>query len=204
MGALAVSYRLLPYLYTLFHESSVNGMPVMRPLFFADFKDLKLRKEQQAFLLGSDLMVIPKWAEYVAKPAGKWRTISIVGEDSKNEKYQPELKIRPGAIIPMGEIIQNTTEYNTDIITLIVSLDQNGKASGQMYVDAGEGFGYKNGEYALLNFEAKTINNKVIISIAKIEGKYNVSNKLVKVKLVTDKEVLTGESQSLNTIEIAL
>lgn len=197
-------YRLLPYLYTLFHESSVNGMPVMRPLFFADFKDLKLRKEQQAFLLGGDLMVIPKWAEYVAKPAGKWRTISIVGEESKNDKYQPELKIRPGAIIPMGEIIQNTTEYNTDIITLIVSLDQNGKASGQMYVDAGEGFGYKNGEYALLNFEAKTINNKVIISIAKIEGKYNVSNKLVKVKLVTDKEVLMGESQSLNTIEIAL
>jgi alpha-glucosidase len=41
--------RLLPYLYTLFHETSVTGLPVMRPVFFADVADTTLRREQQAF-----------------------------------------------------------------------------------------------------------------------------------------------------------
>ena len=197
-------YRLLPYLYTLFHESSVNGMPVMRPLFFADVKNLKLRKEQQAFLLGNDLLVIPKWAEHVALPSGKWRTISIVGEDSKNDKYQPEVKIRPGSIIPLGEIIQNTSEFNTDIITLYVSLDTFGKASGRMYTDAGDGFGYQNGEYAILNFTAGINSNKVIVKITQTEGKYRVNNKIVKVVLITDDGIKSGDSKSLENIEITL
>ena len=37
--ALQRRYRLMPYLYTLFRESSQNGMPVMRPVFFADPTD---------------------------------------------------------------------------------------------------------------------------------------------------------------------
>ena len=37
--ALDRRYRLLPYLYTLFQESSRTGLPVMRPLFLADPAD---------------------------------------------------------------------------------------------------------------------------------------------------------------------
>jgi len=48
--ALQRRYRLLPYLYTLFHESSLNGLPVMLPVFFADPKDLDLPTEDQPFL----------------------------------------------------------------------------------------------------------------------------------------------------------
>ncbi|HNW41171.1 MAG TPA: glycoside hydrolase family 31 protein, partial [Opitutaceae bacterium] len=36
-------YRLMPYLYTLFREASVTGMPVVRPVFFADPRDPALR-----------------------------------------------------------------------------------------------------------------------------------------------------------------
>lgn len=197
-------YRLLPYLYTLFYESSINGMPVMRPVFFADVRDLKLRKEQQAFLLGNDLLVIPKWAEHVALPSGNWRTISIVGEDSKNDKYQPELKIRPGAIIPLGEIIQNTAEYDTQMITLYISLDVSGKADGQMYIDQGEGFSYREGNYALLNISAVQTENRVNVKITKSKGTFNIVNKTVRVKLFTDSGVLSGQSESLNDISITI
>jgi len=55
--ALQKRYRLLPYLYTLFYNSSQTGIPVMQPVFFADPADVSLRAEQQAFLLGSDLLI---------------------------------------------------------------------------------------------------------------------------------------------------
>ena len=85
--ALQRRYRLLPYLYTLFRESSVSGMPVMRPLFFHDSKAHYLRSEQENFLLGGDLLIIPKWSENGAIPEGNWRDVSINGENSKIHKF---------------------------------------------------------------------------------------------------------------------
>jgi alpha-glucosidase len=55
--ALQRRYRLLPYYYTLFHQASVDGMPIMRPAFFADLKNPDLRREDQIFLVGADLLV---------------------------------------------------------------------------------------------------------------------------------------------------
>ena len=61
--ALERRYRLLPYFYTLFYEAHKTGVPGMEPVFFADPKDLRLRSEQQAFLLGDNVLVIPAFAE---------------------------------------------------------------------------------------------------------------------------------------------
>ncbi len=41
------------------------------------------------------------------------------------------MKIRGGAIIPTGKIIQNTTENSLDPLTLLVCLDEQGKAAGK-------------------------------------------------------------------------
>jgi len=81
-------YRLLPYLYTLFREASVTGLPVVRPVFFADAVDPGLRREDVAFLLGADLLVVPnvfenrETAPTPNLPGSIWRTISLVGENS--------------------------------------------------------------------------------------------------------------------------
>lgn len=61
------------------------------------------------------------------------------------------MKIRGGAIIPTGKIIQNTTENSLDPLTLLVCLDEQGKASGNMYWDAGDGWSYKKGTIACYN-----------------------------------------------------
>lgn len=68
--------------------------------------------------------------------------MSLVDGD-KDGKYQAKLKIRGGSIIPTGKIIQNTTENSLDPLMLLVCLDEQGKASGSMYWDAGDGWSYQ-------------------------------------------------------------
>ena len=202
--ALNRRYRLMPYYYTLFHASSVDGLPIMRPLFFADTKDSTLRKEDQAFLVGDDVLIVPKFAVNPVLPKGIWRTTSIAGENSTTDKYQADVKIKGGAIIPLGKIIQNTTEFALDSLTLQVSLDKNGMAKGTLYEDAGDGFGYQKGEYLISNFSAKQIGSTVKVQIAAQEGKLKAANRTYKVIVVTDNGMVKGKWTSGNTITIDL
>lgn len=144
--ALERRYVLLPYYYTLLHEASETGMPIMRPVFFADPKDTLLRAEEQAFLIGENLLVVPEWAQNPALPKGIWRNLSLIPGDDK-DSYQAKLKIRGGAIIPTGKIIQNTNEKSLDPLTLLVCLDEKGEAHGTLYWDEGDNWSFKDGNY---------------------------------------------------------
>lgn len=152
--ALERRYRLLPYLYTAFRQSSRDGSPVMRPLFFADVKDKSLRAEEEAFMLGSDLIVIPAFAKNPALPKGNWKEIKLLesGEDAK----QAKILLRPGAILPLGNLVQSTEEPMLEALTLLINPDSNGNASGTLYEDAGDGFGYQQGDYRLTTFTYST------------------------------------------------
>jgi alpha-glucosidase len=44
-------------------------------------------------------------------------------------------------------VIQHTGERSDDPLSLLVDFDEQGRAEGRMYDDAGEGFGYRNGDY---------------------------------------------------------
>ena len=184
--ALERRYILLPYFYTLMREAATDGMPIMRPAFFADPKDLSLRAEQEIFLIGGDILVIPAFAEKPNLPGGIWRKISLVDGDQQ-DKYQATLKIRGGAIVPTGKIIQNTTEESLDPLTLLVSLDENGKAEGSLYWDNGDGWEYRNGEYSLQKYSARTEGNSVTVRLTGTEGSMETGNKgMAIVKVITD------------------
>jgi Alpha-glucosidases, family 31 of glycosyl hydrolases len=194
--ALNRRYRLLPYLYTLFQEASSTGLPVMRPVFFADTKDTTLRREDQAFLLGQDLMVVPKWAVNPVLPTGNWRLISIAGEDSRSDKYQPDVLIREGAIVPLGKLIQSTAEYRTDSLTLIVSPDAKGEARGVLYEDAGEGYGYRKGLYSITQYTATTDGRKVVVKCKQTAGLLKQKPKVVKIVLMKKDSSIQNDWQN--------
>lgn len=174
--ALERRYVLLPYYYTLLHEASETGMPIMRPVFFADPKDTLLRAEEQAFLIGENLLVVPEWAQNPALPKGIWRNLSLIPGDDK-DSYQAKLKIRGGAIIPTGKIIQNTNEKSLDPLTLLVCLDEKGEAHGTLYWDEGDNWSFKDGNYSFQHFTAiRTADNKVQVKITQKKGKYITEN----------------------------
>lgn len=188
--ALNRRYRLLPYFYTLFNEASKNGMPVMRPVFFADPKDTTLRKEDQTFLVGNDLLIIPKWAVNPALPKGIWRNLFFPAE--RTDKYQADVKIKDGSIIPMINNIQNTTQFSLDSLTLEVSLDKKGVAKGTLYEDAGDGFGYRKGAYLVSCFTARQVGATVEVKIIPKSGKLKAFGRKYKVIVVTDHGTVEG------------
>ena len=203
--ALERSYFLLPYYYTLLHEASETGMPIMRPVFFADPKDTLLRAEEQAFLIGENLLVVPEWAQNPALPKGIWRNLSLIPGDDK-DSYQAKLKIRGGAIIPTGKIIQNTTEKSLDPLTLLVCLDEKGEAHGTLYWDEGDNWSFKDGNYSFQHFTAiRTADNKVQVKITQKKGKYiTENNDMAIVKIITDKGIYQASGNLVEGIEVQL
>jgi len=180
--ALERRYRLLPYIYTLFYYSHKTGLPVMEPVFFADPKDLKLRAEQEAFLLGDNLLVVPAFSTNPTLPNGIWEKLSLVDGDMQ-DKYQATLKVKGGSIIPAGKIIQNTNETSFDPLTLIVCLDEKGSAEGKLFTDDGDGWGFRRGDYSLLKFTAKRVGHKVIVRLNGKEGNRKIEKGIKKINV---------------------
>lgn len=203
--ALERRYVLLPYYYTLLHEASETGMPIMRPIFFADPKDTLLRAEEQAFLIGENLLVVPEWAQNPALPKGIWRNLSLIPGDDK-DSYQAKLKIRGGAIIPTGKIIQNTNEKSLDPLTLLVCLDEKGEAHGTLYWDEGDNWSFKDGNYSFQHFTAiRAADNKVQVKITQKKGKYiTENNDMAIVKIITDKGIYQASGNLVEGIEVQL
>ena len=160
-------YRLMPYIYTLFREASTTGMPVMRPLFMADSKDLTLRSEDRAFLLGGDLMIRPQWAEHTAMPQQEWQCLEL---EEATDSYQCELRQRPGSVIPLANLAQSTATLRTDSLTLLVCVDGEGKAVGQLYEDEGDGFGYREGRYRQTTIEATLRKKQLQVTLRQTDG----------------------------------
>ena len=166
--------RLLPYLYTLFRESSVNGLPPMRPLFFADPADPRLRAVDTMFMLGDDLLVRcdtapghDRGTRNSIMPKGDWLPFEPL---MTSDPELPDLFLRAGAILPMGPIMQWSDEHAVDPLTLVVALGADGKASGTLYEDAGEGYAYKQGDYRLATYTASVVKGVCTVHAATQQG----------------------------------
>ncbi len=184
--ALERRYRLLPHIYTAFEESHRTGMPVARPLFFADAADAALRSEDDGFLLGEGLLVwadptpglermpvLPKPVDGVAWRALDFADFDGTGRDS-DDPDQARLFVRPGAIVPTGPVVQhvNDTPGQNEQLTLIMNLDANGEASGTLYEDEGDGWAFRDGVYLRSTYRAtRNAAGEVEVTLEKSEGK---------------------------------
>jgi alpha-glucosidase len=202
--ALQRRYRLLPYIYSLMQEASSDGLPMMRPLFMEDPTNAALRSQQEAFMMGDELLIIPKWATGVTKPSGTWTSISLVGENSVTDPYQPDVEIKAGSILPLGQIIQSSVNYTADSLTLVVALDDNDRASGSLYSDAGEGYAYQTGAYLMRNFNVKPLGTDSIVLTAIVDsGSLSTATNRYNVGIVTANSIVYTGWTSNNVIKIA-
>lgn len=173
-------YALLPYLYTLFQDSSQSGLPVMQPLFMADPSDARLRQEQTAFLLGDSLMVVPRGIKGVLEgyplDENGWKTIRVTDEDYASDLNLPFLKIKQGAILPSSDVIQSTEDYSIQKLVLHINPDGLGKAEGEFYHDSGDGFGYREGDFSRLRFQFIDEQSQGSLQVIQIAGDLKIDD----------------------------
>ncbi len=209
-AALERRYRLLPYLYTLFREASVTGLPVARPTFFADLKDPALRHEDDSFLLGSDLLVVaqmtPDRSRTPVMPAvrtgERWQTVDFEGDS--RFKDLPRLYLRPGAIVPAGPVLQYVDEKPLDPLTLLVNLDAHGEAKGTLYEDAGDGYAHEQGEFLLTTYRASLDGDLVRVRVEATEGKMSRPARKMHVRLFVAGREYRGEGTDGRELIIAI
>jgi alpha 1,3-glucosidase len=166
-GAILQRYQILPYLYTLFYKTSLDGSPIMRPLWFDYPSETELYTVENQHLLGSDLLVVPALAEKqltvdIQIPKGKgdnWIDISngmalgpgtytIGAALTKIPVFQ-----RGGSIVPRKYRVRRSSALMVnDPYTLTVAVDKNGNAEGDLYFDDFDSYNHLKGQFAHRRF----------------------------------------------------
>lgn len=185
--ALKRRYRLIPHIYTLFYMAHTTGTLVMSPTFFADPKDPSLRAVDNSFLLGAILVhtsTIPDRGSDQLQhvlPKGIWLRFDF--DDSHPDL--PSLYLQGGSIVPLGQPYLHLSEPNlSDVLSLIVALDEHGKAKGVLYEDDGDGYEYSKGGYLLTHYIAELDYSVVTVQVFKEEGSWKRPNRRLHVQLL--------------------
>ena len=119
--AIDLRYQLIPFYYSLAHETFQSGLPLMRPLLMEFPDDPKTANLFDQWMIGDAVMVAPllqpgsKRSVYL--PAGRWyalgsnlslkgkRTLAVTARLDEIPVY-----VRAGSILPLGPVIQHTSQ----------------------------------------------------------------------------------------------
>uniref|UniRef100_A0A674JS39 Maltase n=1 Tax=Terrapene triunguis TaxID=2587831 RepID=A0A674JS39_9SAUR len=132
---LNIRYTLLPYLYTLFYKAHTQGDTVVRPLLHEFYSDEATWAIDRQFLWGPGLLITP-----VLDPGGR-----VVWRKQQAEMYLPAdklgLHLRGGYIFPIQQPANTTLYSRKNPMGLIIALDDNKQAAGDLFWDDGESRG---------------------------------------------------------------
>ncbi len=169
--AIELRYRLMPYIYTAAFQNSQTGMPFMRPLFFEEPDNFEIHRVTGTYLFGDDILVAPvlrqgeRRVEAHMPATANWYDF-YTGEKYKGGKqhwvttHEDRIPtfVRGGAVVPLADLVQSTTDYSVEHITLKYFFDEGASEYTTMiYHDDGlTSESYENGLYELLNISIDT------------------------------------------------
>jgi alpha-glucosidase len=175
-------YRLLPYVYSGMEEASRTGIPLMRPMYLEFPADPDLATNGEEFMFGRGFLVAPKVWPFVGGyeitlPKGDWIDY-WTGErqaGGRKVKIDPPLDtlpvyVRAGTIIPEQPLVQNTDE--TPKGPLELKIYPGPDCAGNLYMDDGNTFAYKKGEFLRTQFTCENAAGQTKVHIGASEGTY--------------------------------
>ncbi|MDE2427621.1 MAG: DUF5110 domain-containing protein [Burkholderiales bacterium] len=184
-AAILLRYRLLPYNYTLAFDNHLQGLPLMRPLFYDEPDNPALLTVADTYLWGHDFLVHPvlhaaekqsslyfprssDWFDFVSDQkyaGGSTQTVDVISD------HIPVF-VRAGAFIPMSPPMQNTSQYSTRELVLHYYHDPKvSQSSGKLYDDDGvTAAAYEHGAYAMLHFDSALHRDQLTIRLSEQRG----------------------------------
>eukprot|EP00897_Mesotaenium_endlicherianum_P006689 jgi/Mesen1/6048/ME000308S05242 len=170
--AIRTRYALLPYVYTLFKDAYDSGVPVLRPLFLEFPQDPLTFARDDSFMVGPALLVrgvmeqgatsvsvyFPgdeAWYDYksgqrVARGGGGAgaRTLELPVDMASVPVFQ-----RAGTIVARKDRTRrSSTQMDLDPYTLVVALNSTGGAEGELYIDDGKSYEFREGAFLRRHF----------------------------------------------------
>ncbi|KAJ6631405.1 glycoside hydrolase family 31 protein [Mycena sp. CBHHK59/15] len=170
---LRLRYTMLPVWYTAFRETSVTGVPVLRPHYVMFPKDPKgFNVDDQYYIGASGLLVKPVtqkgvtqttvylpeeevyydyFSHHAYRGASKGKDITVPAA-----LHQIPLFIRGGSIVPTRERPRRSSPLmKLDPFTLRVALSKAGDAVGELYLDDGVSYSHQKGQFVWRGFSAQ-------------------------------------------------
>jgi oligosaccharide 4-alpha-D-glucosyltransferase len=177
--AVKLRYQLMPYTYTLAHQNSTTGLPLMRPLFFCDETRPALMDDSSAYLWGDAFLVTPITTPgmsqlRVSPPKGVWFDFfnerRLVGGRQLTLPVDAEnipVLVKAGSFLPMLDQIRNAANYSSRQLTLHYYADASvSKAEGSMYEDdGGTAEAFEKGLFEILHFTAAQSKSGLSLSL---------------------------------------
>lgn len=195
-GALQLRQRLVPYLYSLFEEASRTGAPILRPLLFAYPEDEATFSADDEFMLGDALLVAP-----IARPGTEYRHVYLPrgtwvhywsGEVVRGPTHglvhaplgQPALYVRANTPVPLWPAMSYDGERAPDPLTWLVHV-ADGAAAGSftLYEDAGEGYGYLQGEFSRSRATCSVSGSRIELRLDAAAGAYRAERDRVELEI---------------------
>jgi oligosaccharide 4-alpha-D-glucosyltransferase len=178
-------YRLMAYNYTLAWQHSTTGLPLMRPLFYAQPDTPEVFDETNTYLWGDAFLVAPvtepgaeSWS--VNLPEGVWFDYFNGSRHEGGRVLEVPVTletlpvmVRAGSFVPKLDVVQSTDQYSSEHLELHYWLDQSVPYSeGLMFEDDGlTRTSLDDGEYELLRFQAEYDGQGLALNLER-EGSY--------------------------------
>lgn len=195
--ALNRRYRLLNYFYTQFYESHVTGLPVSRPLFFAEPANPDLREYDDGFLVGPGLLVVGATKPGAVPQVPPMQTpiyrFGFPQSDAPSapsdlsDSDLPDMYVLGGHIVTANALVQHSRELTPqrdESLELIIGLDEAGSAVGTFYEDAGDGWDFQAGGYSLVEFGAQLANGQLTVGVNNTEGNLQLLDRPLTIRLL--------------------
>lgn len=180
-SAIELRYRLLPYLYTLLWQAHADDEPMLRPTFLDHEHDAQTFRECDEFMLGRDLLVAS-----VVEPGARTRTLWLPANDHGWYDFHTgswyaggqqvtldaplerlPLLVRAGAGLPLSERIRHVDAQRDDTRELkLFPVPGNGQASGLVFEDDGESWGYQDGNALWVNWQMRCTAEAIQLTFA--------------------------------------
>ncbi|CAN8104774.1 unnamed protein product [Discula destructiva] len=145
-------YRLLDYIYTAMHQQTVDGTPLINPVFYLYPEDKATFGLDLQYFYGDALLVAPV-TEQGATSVDVYFPDDVFYDCYTSEQIQGKgaymtisnqsitdipLYLRGGVVVPLrNESAMTTTELRTKDFELVIAPGRNGTAKGQLYMDDG-------------------------------------------------------------------